>query len=78
MIAIETIVAGLAAVTNNLPAMFALGVDVYDVFEKGKDLVTSHVASTADERAAALAEIAGLQAQRDAALTALGQQAPNS
>jgi hypothetical protein len=78
LISIATIVAGITAVATNIPAFVALGVDVADVIDKGKALVSSDTASTPEERAAALAEIEGLQGQLAAGLAVLEQQAPNS
>lgn len=75
---ISIVLAALTAVTTNLPAFMALGADVVGMFDKGKALIASDTASTPDVQAAALAEIATLEAQRDARLEELRQQAPNS
>lgn len=78
MFTLATILAALTAVTTNAPAFIGLGVDIVALFEKGKALITSDTASTAAERAVALAEIETLEAQRDARLEELRQQAPAS
>ena len=78
MLAIGSIVEALQALVTYGPALAAMGADVVDLFDKGKALVSSDTASTPEERAAAMAEIAGLEAQRDARLEELRTQAPNS
>ncbi len=74
---IATIVSALGYVVANYQTFIDLGADVVDMFDKGKALVTSDEASTPEERDAALAEIADLEARRDARLEELRQQAPN-
>lgn len=78
MFTIASIVSALGYVVANYQTFVDLGVDVVDVFSKGKALVTSDTASTPEERAAAMVEIEGLEAQRDARLEELRVQAPNS
>lgn len=78
MFTLSSIVSTLALIAANMPAFIALGADVIGLFEKGKELISSDTASTPEERASALSEIADLESQRDAALEALRQQAPNS
>lgn len=78
MFTLSTIVSALGLLAANASTFTALGADVVGLFEKGKSLVGSDTASTPEERAAALAEIADLESQRDAALEALRQQVPNS
>ena len=78
MFTVGTIVSALGTLAVNAPSFIALGVDLVDAFEKGKVLITSDTTSTPEERAAALAEIASMEGQRDAALEALRLQAPNS
>lgn len=75
---IAIVLAALSALVTNAPAFIALGADVVDLFDKGKALISSDTASTPAERAAALSEIEGLEAQRDARLEELRVQAPNS
>jgi hypothetical protein len=78
MFTVGTIVSTLGTLVLNAPSFIALGVDLVDAFDKGKALISSDTASTAEERAAALAEIASMEVQRDEALEALRLQAPNS
>lgn len=78
MFTLASVVSALGYAVANYQTFAALGADFVDMFDKGKAIVTSHTASTPEERAAALAEIAGLEAQRDARLEELRQQAPNS
>lgn len=78
MLSITTIVSALGVLVANAPAFMALGVDIVDVFQKGKAMVASDTASTPTERAAAMMEIEALEDQRDAALEALRRAAPNS
>ena len=59
-------------------SVVGIGVDIVDAFNKGKALITSDTASSPTERETALAEIADLEVQRDAALEELRRQAPNS
>jgi hypothetical protein len=75
---IAAVLSILTMAVTNAPAFLALGVDVADMFTKGTALVSSDVASTPEERAAALATIEGLQAQFDARMVELKQTAPNS
>lgn len=78
MLTLSSIVSALGLLVTHAPSFLALGIDFADVFSKGKALVTSHTASTPAEREAALAEIADLEAQRDARLEELRVQAPDS
>lgn len=75
---LAAILAALAAAVTHADAFMALGVSFVDLFDKSKALVTSHTASTPDERAAAMLVIEDLEAKRDARLDELGRLAPNS
>lgn len=78
MMTIASIVSILSMVASNASAFEALGVDLADIFAKGKALVSTDTASTPAERADALVAIEALQDERDAALAVLAQKAPGS
>jgi hypothetical protein len=78
MFTLGSIVSALGALVAQAPSFIALGVDLVDAFDKGKALISSNTASTPAERAAALAEVADLEVQRDVALEELRKAAPNS
>ena len=75
---IPLVMSGLNLIMTNLPAFEALGLDLVEVFDRSKAIVTGDTTSTPAEREAALSEIASMEVQRDARLAELGRIAPNS
>ena len=75
---VPLVLSGLKLIMTNLPAFTALGIDLVEVFDRSKAIVTGDTTSTPAEREAALAEIVSMEAQRDARLEELRLLAPNS
>lgn len=75
---VPLVLSGLNLIMTNLPAFQALGLDLAEVFDRSKAIVTGDTTSTPAEREAALAEIATMESQRDARLEELRVLAPDS
>lgn len=75
---ISTILATLSFAVTNKDMLEQLGVNVVDMFTKGRNLVSNDTTTTPEERAAAQAKIDGLEAQINARVDELVRLAPNS
>lgn len=75
---ISTVLAALSFAVTNKDMLEQLGVNVVDMFTKGRNLVSNDTTTTPEERTAAQAQIDALEAQINARVDELGRIAPNS
>jgi len=78
MLTIGAIGSAVAVVTQNLPALVALGLDVWGFLGNAKQKLGEVSGGSVDELAAANQAVADLEAQVDARVEELRRLAPNS